>query len=48
MKLSNNKKEGWIRLEELSGEEFFALMDEIRETMNMFRRWDMGGEGESL
>ena len=39
MKLESDKEKGFIKLMDLSSEEFFALMDEIRETMNMFKRW---------
>ena len=31
---------GMILIEDLSEEEFFALMDEINECLDMFRRWD--------
>ena len=47
MKLKSNKKEGVIVLSKLSDEEFFALMDEIRDTMELFKRWE-DGKGESV
>ena len=35
----NGEKLGLIELWDLSSEEFFALMDEIQETICMFERW---------
>ena len=35
----SGEKLGLIELWDLSGEQFFALMDEIRETLELFKRW---------
>lgn len=34
------KARGMIMLEDLTEEEFFALMDDINNCLDMFRRWD--------
>ena len=34
------RSKGCIVIEDLDEEQFFALMDEIQECMDMFKRWD--------
>ena len=49
IKQPENGSEGSIMITHLSSEEFFAFMDEIYETLDMFDRWDKDAKkGESI